>query len=183
MIESFEEMAEIHAPAAFCYDFYRYLERFPSYLGNIKSVRYLDNNVWEWIFLGKYGNESRWKLRIDKDERALAIRWKSVAEPDEDIPIGLRINVCFTERGEENALMTTELQLETPDVPLSRMFQDLFGVSRNDLHQCILNFKTMLETEYRQSQKESTGRGVPGSQRDAEESRSGIQTRNELLNK
>lgn len=170
MQDSFKETIEVNVPLECCYHLYHYFESFPSYMGNIKQLRHLPGDVWEWVRVGKYGDESVWRFTVEAEEPHRLIRLKAISPPDADIPISCILEARFEKLGLNQTLMTFEVHLITPDVPLSNMIKELFGVSENDFRGCFQDFRDQLEKVHAQVHSAPPeNKGMPANQRESAE--------------
>lgn len=126
------------------YDFWRGLERLPSFMTHVREVRWLDHGTTHWTVSAPFGRTVEWDARITEDIRGERLSWRSLDGAD----VANEGSVRFTDApGGRGTEVHVVLRYDAPGRKAGELVARIAG---EDPHQQVQDdlrrFKQVIET-------------------------------------
>ena len=116
------------------------VERFPSFMSNVKSVRRTGDNLTHWVVEGPHGKDVEWDAETTRMEEGKRIAWNSKDGSD----VKTSGQVVFTQLPHDETQVTVTLQV-SPQGALSGAVAGFFGKLDQRLEEDLRRFKAYAE--------------------------------------
>ncbi len=134
----------INRPPDEVYRFWRDLEKLPSFMSNLESVRVTGERTSHWKAKGPAGSTFEWEAEITEDQPNSRIAWRSIGSSEVNNSGTVRFDRATGGRG---TLLTVELQYAPPGGAISASVAKLFGSEPGQrVEQDLRLLKQILET-------------------------------------
>ncbi len=140
-----EDRIFIHRDAATLWRFWRKLENIGRIMQHLKGVEEIDDRRSRWIARGPLGLDIAWEAEIINEKENELIAWRSVDGSEVDTAGSVHFRELPHGRGTE---LRVVLKYDTHAVQLAGPVAQLLGAApRQQIHQDLLRFKQLMETE------------------------------------
>lgn len=133
----------VNRPPEECYRFWRDIEKLPTFIEHLKSVRVTGDHRSHWIVKGPAGNDISWDAEITEDVPNERIAWRSLDASD----IRNSGSVQFEPaRGGRNTIVRVRMHYQLPTRIGGRLLSKVLGRDPGlRMRKDLLRFKQMLE--------------------------------------
>lgn len=148
----------VERPAQELYDYWRDVERAPTFMGNIERVVRTGPDKSHWVSQGPLGKTFEWDSEVINDEPGHLIAWKSLPGSDVNQAGAVRFEPATGGRG---TLVTVEINYEPPAGALGVAIAKLIGQDPDALtKENLRRFKQLMEAgEIPTIEGQASGRG------------------------
>lgn len=139
-----EETISINRPPEECYRFWRDLERLPTFMQHLESVKVIDERRSHWCALGPAGRKVEWDADITEDQPGTMLAWRSVEGADVDNAGTVHF---LPGQGGKGTVVRVRMTYQPPAGRAGAMVARLLGEEPSiQVRQDLRRFKQLIET-------------------------------------
>jgi uncharacterized membrane protein len=134
----------IARPPRELYDFWKDVERLPTFMAHLEEVRPLDERVSRWTASAPFGRQVSWDAEVVQDEPGRRISWRSLDGADVENRGSVRFDPAPGGRGTE---VHVEIEYSMPAGRVGELVAKYFGEDpHQQLDDDLRRFKQVIET-------------------------------------
>jgi uncharacterized membrane protein len=134
----------VNCPPEQCYRFWRDLERLPTFMQHLESVKVIDDRRSHWRAKGPAGSKVEWDAEITEDQPGQLLGWRSIKGADVENSGTVRFTPA---PGGGGTVVQVQMQYRPPAGRMGAMVAKLFGEEPSQqVKMDLRRFKQLIET-------------------------------------